>query len=444
MRRDRARPDKAPQTAHIVNLSHDGKGVARINGKATFIPGALPDEEVEFQYTRVKKDFDEGKLLSIKVPSPLRVDPKCPHYEMCGGCSLQHMSEAEQIHFKQEQLLDLLTRFGHTTPQTVLSPLVSRHWNYRNKARLSVRFVEKKQLAMVGFRERNNPRYITEITQCPVLNAKLDADIIPLRTLIDAMDDKHCIAQIEVAAGDNEIGLIFRNLTPLSESDESKIKQFAEQYKYRIFLQPGSPDTVHCFYPEEASEFLTYQLPDFGITFQFHPTDFTQVNAELNRKMVSLALQLMDLKSDDLVLDLFCGLGNFSLPMAKQCAKVVGVEGSKTMVERAYMNAKANQLENVDFYAANLDDVAEVNNLVQQRFNKVLIDPPRSGALEIVKQIDAINPERIVYVSCNPVTLARDTDILVNQKGYVLIKAGVMDMFPHTAHVESIALFEKG
>lgn len=444
MRRVRARPDKAPQTAHIVNLSHDGKGVARINGKATFIPGALPDEEVEFQYTRVKKDFDEGKLLAIKVPSPLRVEPKCPHYAMCGGCSLQHMSEEEQIHFKQEQLLDLLTRFGHTSPQTILPPLVSKHWNYRNKARLSVRFVEKKQMAMVGFRERNNPRYITEITQCPVLNAKLDADIIPLRTLIDAMEDKHCIAQIEVAAGDNEIGLIFRNLTPLSTNDELKIKQFAEQFNYKIFLQPGGPDTVHCFYPENASDYLTYQLPDFGITFQFHPTDFTQVNAELNRKMVNLALELMNLKSDDLVLDLFCGLGNFSLPMAKKCAKVIGVEGSKTMVDRAYMNAKANQLDNADFYAANLDDVVEVNNLVQQRFNKVLIDPPRSGALEIVKQIDAINPERIVYVSCNPVTLARDTDILVNQKGYVLIKAGVMDMFPHTAHVESIALFEKG
>jgi 23S rRNA (uracil1939-C5)-methyltransferase len=444
MRRVRARPDQAPQTAHIVNLSHDGKGVARIDGKATFIPGALPDEEVEFQYTRVKKDFDEGKLLAIKVPSPLRVEPKCPHYAMCGGCSLQHMSEEEQIHFKQEQLLDLLTRFGHTSPQSVLPPLVSKHWNYRNKARLSVRFVEKKQSAMVGFRERNNPRYITEISQCPVLNARLDADIIPLRTLIDAMEDKHCIAQIEVAAGDDEIALIFRNLTPLSTSDELQIKQFAEQYNYKIFLQPGGPDTVHSFYPENASEYLTYQLPDFGITFQFHPTDFTQVNAELNRKMVSLALQLMDLKSDDLVLDLFCGLGNFSLPMAKKCAKVIGVEGSKTMVDRAYMNARNNQLENVDFYAANLDDVVEVNNLVQQRFNKVLIDPPRSGALEIVKQIDAINPERIVYVSCNPVTLARDTDILVNQKGYVLIKAGVMDMFPHTAHVESIALFEKG
>jgi 23S rRNA (uracil1939-C5)-methyltransferase len=444
MRRVKSRPDPTPQRAQVVNLSHDGKGVARIDGKATFIPGALPDELVEFQYTRVKKDFDEGKLLAIIEPSPLRVEPKCPHYQICGGCSLQHMNEQEQIHFKQEQLLDLLSRFGHTSAQTIIPPLTSNHWNYRNKARLSVRFVEKKQSALVGFRERNSPRYIAEITQCPVLNAKLDADIIPLRALIDAMEDKHCIAQIEVAAGDDEIALIFRNLNPLNAHDELIIQQFAEQYKYRVFLQPGGPNTVYSYYPEHASDYLSYQLPDHQISFQFHPTDFTQVNAELNRKMVSLALELMDLKSSDKVLDLFCGLGNFSLPMAKYCAQVVGVEGSKTMVERAYMNAKANSLDNVEFYAANLDDVTEVNNLVQQSFNKVLIDPPRSGALEIVKQIDAINPERIVYVSCNPVTLARDTDILVNQKGYVLIKAGVMDMFPHTAHVESIALFEKG
>ncbi|MFT4058278.1 MAG: 23S rRNA (uracil(1939)-C(5))-methyltransferase RlmD [Legionella sp.] len=444
MRRNRSKPNLTPQTAEVVNLSHDGKGVARINGKATFIQGALPDETVEFQYTRIKKDFDEGQLLSVIKPSPLRVEPKCPHYAFCGGCSLQHMSEAEQIHFKQEQLLDLLARYGHTQPQTILAPLVAKQWNYRNKARLSVRYVEKKQATLVGFRERNSPRFITEISQCPILNAKVDADIIPLRHLIDSMEDKHCIAQIEVAAGDEEIGLIFRNLSALTEHDALKIQEFAIQHQYKIFLQPGGPDTVSCFYPPQASNYLTYSLPDYQITYLFHPNDFTQVNAELNRAMVVLAMELMDIKSTDIVLDLFCGLGNFSLPMAKFAAKVLGVEGSSAMVERAYMNAKANNLGNVDFYVANLDDVHEVQKLVQQHCTKVLIDPPRSGALELVKQIDVLNPERIVYVSCNPVTLARDTDILVNQKGYVLIKAGVMDMFPHTAHVESIALFEKG
>ncbi|MFI4919800.1 MAG: 23S rRNA (uracil(1939)-C(5))-methyltransferase RlmD, partial [Legionellales bacterium] len=262
--------------------------------------------------------------------------------------------------------------------------------------------------------------------------------------LIDAMDDKHCIAQIEVAAGDHEIALIIRNLTALSTDDELKLKQFAQQYQYKIFLQPGGPDTVVSFYPPDSSEFLSYSLADYGIDFLFHPTDFTQINSGLNQLMVARALQLLDLNSSDRVLDLFCGLGNFSLPMARFCANVIGIEGSKTMVERAAMNAKNNNISNADFFAANLDDVAEVARVVLGSFNKVLIDPPRSGAFEIVKQIDAINPSRIVYVSCNPVTLARDTDVLVNHKGYVLISAGVMDMFPHTAHVESIALFEKG
>lgn len=444
MRRPRFRQDNATYTAAIENLSNDGRGVARINGKATFIQGALPGETVEFQYTNKKKDFDEGRILTVIEASKLRVEPKCPHYQMCGGCSLQHLSEEEQIHFKQSQLLDLLTRFGRTQPQTILPPLTASHWHYRNKARLSVRYVSKKQSTMVGFRERNNPRYITEISQCPVLNAKVDADIIALRALIDSMEDKACIAQIEVAAGDEEVALIFRNLSPLSEHDANVIKHFATTHHYKVFLQPSGPDSVHCFYPENASEFLQYSLPKYGITFAFHPTDFTQINAKLNRLMVEKALELMDLQPEDNVLDLFCGLGNFSLPMAQFCAKVIGIEGSKTMVERAYNNAALNNLSNLEFYAANLDDVAEVSKVVEQSFNKVLIDPPRSGALEIVKQIDAINPERIVYVSCNPVTLARDTDILVNQKGYRLISAGVMDMFVHTAHVESIALFQKG
>lgn len=444
MKRYRTKVDRTPQQAQVVNLSHDGKGVARINGKATFIAGALADELVEFQYTRVKKDFDEGRLLQVLKPSSLRIEPKCSHYQMCGGCSMQHVHEDQQIEIKQQQLLDLLSRYGHTQPQEILPPLTNVAWNYRNKARLSVRFVEKKNAAVVGFRERNNPRYIAEISNCLILNARVDNDIIALRQLIDSMEDKHCIAQIEVAAGDEEIGLIFRNLTPLLASDEQRLKDFADTYNYTIYLQPSTPESVYHFYPPKACNYLSYSLPDYKITFKFHPTDFTQINSELNRSMVTLAIQLMDLKPSDKVLDLFCGLGNFSLPMATLCASVVGVEGSATMVERAYMNAKNNSISNADFYAANLDDVDAVNAVVSQSFNKVLIDPPRSGALEIVKQIDKINPERIVYVSCNPVTLARDTDILVNQKGYVLVKAGAMDMFPHTSHVESIALFEKG
>ncbi|KTD78461.1 23S rRNA (uracil(1939)-C(5))-methyltransferase RlmD [Legionella waltersii] len=444
MRREKVKINRDPQTGEIVNLSHDGKGVARVDGKATFIQGALPGEIVEFQYLRVKKDFDEGKLLSITKPSTLRVEPKCPHFQLCGGCSLQHLDEKEQIRFKEHHLMDLLNRYGHTQPLSVLPALTCSPWNYRNKARLSTRYVEKKQVAMVGFRERNNPRYITDINQCPILNSKVDKDIPYLRALINAMEDRHCIAQIELAAGDDDVALIFRNLSSLSKNDELLLCQFGESRNYRIFLQPSGPDSVYCIYPLQQGDYLTYQLPEYGISFQFHPNDFTQVNSELNRKMVKQALELMELKHSDNVLDLFCGLGNFSLPLAKNCSMVVGVEGSKTMVERAYMNASANQIHNVDFYAANLDDPNEVRGVMKKTYDKVLLDPPRSGALEIVHQMDSINPERIVYVSCNPITLARDTDVLVHQKGYQLISAGVMDMFPHTAHVESIALFQKG
>lgn len=444
MKRTKSKLPAETQVSRIDNLSHDGRGVARINGKATFIQGALPGELVEFQYSRVKKDFDEGRLLSVIEPSALRVEPKCPHYSMCGGCSLQHLNSNEQIHFKQEQLLDLLSRFGHTSPENILPSLTSNVWNYRKKARLSVRYVEKKESVMVGFRERNNPRYITEIGQCPVLHAQVDKDLKALRELIHSMGDKQNIAQIEVAAGDEDVALIFRHLQPLTPDDAQKIKQFAEAFHYVIYLQPGGPETVKCFYPLESGEYLTYCLPDFSLNFSFYPTDFTQVNSHMNQLMVKQAIDLMDLKNTDSVLDLFCGLGNFSLPMATYCQKVIGVEGSETMVERAYLNARLNDLSNVAFYAANLDDREEVSRLMRYPVNKLLIDPPRSGALEVVNQMERLNPERIVYVSCNPVTLARDANVLVHQKKYRLIKAGVMDMFSHTAHVESMALFLKG
>lgn len=429
---------------HIDNLSHEGRGVARMDGKTTFIQGALPGELVEFQYTKIKKDFDEGLLTSVLKASPSRVEPKCPHYQLCGGCSLQHLKSEDQLHIKENQLLDLITRLAHTKPQQVIPAIRGPQWNYRNKARLSVRFVEKKQSSLVGFRERNNPRYITEITQCPVLNAKVDADIVSLRHLLQNLSDKHCIAQVEVAAGDEDIALIFRNLTTLSEDDLEKIKTFAQQHQYKLFLQPAGPESVHCIYSPNSKEWLTYRLPDYNLSFEFHPNDFTQVNSVLNQAMVKTALQLMDLKDFDVVLDLFCGLGNFTLPMSKFCAKVIGVEGSETMVQRAYRNAQINGLDQVQFFAANLADVQEVKRLSEHKINKLLIDPPRSGAFEIVKQMDLFDPERIVYVSCNPITLARDMDVLVNQKGYVLERAGVLDMFPHTSHVESIALFVKG
>lgn len=439
MRRRRQRPDQTPVTAVIEKFSHDGRGIARIEGKTTFIDGALPDETVTFQYTVKKKDFDEGTVVSIVEPSPTRVEPRCPHYVMCGGCSLQHLDGEAQIHEKQSLMLDLLTRVGHCQPENLLPPLTHSLWHYRNKARLSVRYVEKKQAALVGFREKKNPRYITEITQCPVLNKKVDAELIHLRELVDSFDDPHCIAQIEVAAGDTDVALIFRNLSVLTAEDEDKLRQFAQTTNFRIFLQPGGPDSVYLFYGIES--YLSYSLPDHDVEFKCLPTDFTQVNAGLNRVMVTHALELLALDPDDVVLDLFCGLGNFSLPLARKSAKVVGVEGSDAMVERASMNAKANGITNTEFFCANLEDETALADLLQYKFNKILLDPPRTGALEIVKQMDKLNPQRIVYVSCNPATLARDADILVNQHGYRMISAGVMDMFPHTSHVESIALF---
>jgi len=444
MRKRRQSVSDVIMTTFVEKFSHDGRGIARIDGKTTFIDGALPNEDVTFKYLQQKSDYDEGQLLSVINPSVHRVIPKCPHYALCGGCSLQHLDGPSQIHEKQIQLLDLLARIGHVKPSQVLEPLTSHLWHYRNKARLSVRYVEKKNATLVGFREKNNSRYITEINQCPVLNERVDKEVAGLRQLIDTFDDPRSIAQVEVAASDDEVALIFRNLKTLSADDEQKLRAFAERTQFRLFLQPGGIDSVFLFYPEDGRDLLSYTLPQQNIRFQFHPTDFTQVNSGLNRLMVELALSLLALKPSDVVLDLFCGLGNFSLPIATYCAQVIGVEGSERMVQRAGLNASNNGLANLTFVAKNLEDETALNEFSDRGINKLLLDPPRAGALEVVKNIDKINPKRIVYISCNPATLARDADILVNQKQYTLVSAGVMDMFPHTAHVESIALFEKG
>lgn len=438
------KPQKhAEMTTTIEKFSHDGRGIARIDGKTTFIQGALPGETVVFQYTKRKRDFDEGIMVSVETASPHRVEPKCPHFKMCGGCALQHLDSPMQIHEKQTQFLDMLSRIGHCQPETLLAPLCGPVWNYRHKARLSARYNERSDIVFLGFRERNNPRYIANITQCPILHSKVDEQIEALRHLIASLEGAREIAQVEIAAGDDDIALVFRHMKPLTAHDQEKLITYSQSTGFRLFLQPGGPDTVTLLYPPDAGDFLTYRLPSEEITFSFHPMDFTQINAGLNRLMVPLALELLDLKSDDTVLDLFCGLGNFSLPLAKHCARVIGVEGSEMMVERARMNAIQNKITNSSFFSANLDDEHMVDILAQHGANKLLIDPPRLGAAEIVKKIDKMNPERIVYVSCNPATLARDAGILVNEKGYRMVKAGVMDMFPHTAHVESIALFER-
>ncbi|MCR9192102.1 MAG: 23S rRNA (uracil(1939)-C(5))-methyltransferase RlmD [Gammaproteobacteria bacterium] len=443
MKRKRASKPPVIATATIEKYAHDGRGLARISGKTTFIAGALPDETVEFEYTRRKSDYDEGRVLTVLESSPERVEPDCPHYVMCGGCSFQHVAPEAQITIKQGILLELLERVGHCKPLEVLPPLNDQVWHYRHKARLSVRYVEKKAATLIGFREKKNPRYITDIHQCPVLHADVDAQIDVLRALLDGMDDKRCIAQIEVAAGDTDVALIFRNLEPLTPAAEAQLQAFGAQSQFRLYLQPAGPDSVTLFYPPDADEYLRYALPEFDVVYHFHPTDFTQVNTNINRKMVSLALKWLDLQASDTVLDLFCGLGNFSLPIAQRCARVIGIEGSDKMITRAQMNAEANQITNATFACANLEEWPMTGALVKG-VTKILLDPPRSGALAIVKQMHLIRPEIIVYVSCNPITLARDAEVLVSTHGYTLQAAGVMDMFPHTAHVESIAIFVKG
>lgn len=429
--------------AEIEKLSHDGRGIARIDGKTTFIRGALPYEKVDFRYTKVKKDFDEGDTVAVHSASSMRVEPRCLHYSQCGGCSLQHMDGKSQIQEKSNFLFDLLRRVGQCVPELELIPLEGKQWHYRNKARLSVKYLEKSKKSFIGFREKQNPRFITALSQCAILNEKVQSELPALTALLESFNDPRIIAQIEVAAGDTDIALIFRNLLPLSDEDKRKLVGFGEKTQFRIYLQPGGVDSVQLFYPQTASSFLSYTLEKENITFDFLPTDFTQVNNDINQKMINLVMELMDLSDEDRVLDLFCGLGNFALPFAKRSTNVVGIEGFEGMVKRAEMNAKKNGIENTEFLCINLDQQNGLQRFSANRFSKIFLDPPRSGALEVVKQMNRLNPSRIVYVSCNPATLARDAEILVHSQGYKLKAAGVMDMFPHTAHVESVAVFEK-
>ncbi len=432
---------KLQKQTYVENFSHDGRGIARIDGKTTFINGALANETVTFSYTRRKKDYDEGIVVSIEEPSKDRVVPQCQHYAICGGCSLQHLDSAKQIEVKQNLLLNLLNKYAKVEPKQILNPLVADNWHYRNKARLSARYVSKKGEVLVGFRERNNPRFIADLHNCLILHKQVADSIDKLRALLSSFTSPNVIAQIEVAAGDVEVALIFRNLDSLSPDDQEKLKAFSDENNFIIYLQPAGPESVYLFYPSSASEFLAYNLPEFDVSFKFKPTDFTQVNSKINRKMVAQAIQLLNLNKDDVVLDLFCGLGNFSLPIAKNCKEVYGVEGNDAMVSRAEMNMQSNNINNASFMACDLDQ--NFTSIIHKfkNVNKLLLDPPRSGAFEVIKQLGNLNLERIVYVSCNPATLARDTDLLVNKLGYKLESVGVMDMFPNTAHVESIALF---
>lgn len=425
--------------ASIESLEHDGRGVAHVEGKTVFIEGALPQEEVIFHYFVQKKRFDEGGVTEVIKPSPDRVEAKCLHFGMCGGCSLQHMDATAQIYAKQQIMLDNFEHIGSVQPETVLEPLTASHWGYRCKARLGVRFVAKKDSVLVGFREKRSG-WLAEMSRCEVLDPAIGERIMALRELIGSMKAYDRIAQIEVAIGDDVVALVFRNLDELSEEDTKYLIHFGQQHNIHIYLQPKGPDSVHLIWPDQSQ--LSYRLDEFDLEMLFQPTDFTQVNAEINRKMVNRAIEMLDPQPDERVLDLFCGLGNFTLPLARRAKYVVGVEGEDGLVQRARENAQHNLLTNVEFHGTDLTQEPRQHPWFGSGFDKLLIDPPRSGAFEIVKHAPAFGANRIVYVSCNPATLARDAQVLV-EAGYTLKSAGVMDMFPHTTHVESIALFER-
>lgn len=439
-RRKHKRPRHGDETARarIESLAHDGRGVARIDGKAVFVDGALPGEEVLFRYQSRHRKYDEGQVTQILQASPQRVQPRCLHYGVCGGCALQHMAAERQIEFKQNLLLDNLRRIGNVAPQAELPPLVGPYWGYRRRARLSVRYARKKGRVLVGFREQRSP-LITELQRCEVLHPTVGVQLVVLADLIQGLQARDRIAQIEVAVTDSATALVFRNLSDLSVDDECALVDFARRHKFQVYLQPGGPDSVTALYPLDAG--LSYRLDAHDIALDFGPTDFIQINAEINQKMIERAIHLLALDGTQQVLDLFCGLGNFSLPLARRAAQVTGVEGSAVLVQRARQNAERNRIANAAFHAVNLAGDVSMYPWARGHFDRVLLDPPRAGALEVLPWLAAWSPERIVYVSCHPGTLARDAGELVHRHGFDLLQVGVMDMFPHTAHVESIAVF---
>ena len=401
-----------------------------------FVEGALPGEDVSARILDTKRSFDVARLTRLLSESSGRVAPRCAHFGVCGGCATQHADARTQMAAKQRWLEENFARIGKVAPETMLPIVYGQEWGYRQRARLSVRRVAKKDGVLVGFRERRST-YVADMRECHVLPPHIGRLIVPLRELVEKLSVRARLPQIEVAVGDNADVLVFRHLDPLVSEDEALLRAFAERHGVHIWLQPAGPDSAHPFHP--LSSELYYALPEFRLRMHFLPTDFTQVNQGVNRILVSRAVRLLDPRPGERIADLFCGLGNFSLPLATRGAQVVGFEGSRELVERARRNAAANnlvaQFEVADLFKNGLAPFGP--------FDKLLVDPPREGAIEIVKALPETWPRRIVYVSCDPATLARDAGVLVHTKGFRLAAAGVVNMFPHTAHVESMALFER-
>lgn len=432
---------KENKAIDVYALSHDGRGIATIEDKKTFVSGALPNEKVTCRITQKKSSFYEAQLLNVIQATSERATPPCQHFGVCGGCSLQHMSTALQLTFKQNTLLEQLKHFGKVAPNEILPPLQAETLGYRRKARLGVKFVIKKNKLLVGFREKSS-RYLADLEKCVVLHPSVGERFAELSTLIASLSCYSEIAQIEVAIGDIDVALVFRHLVNLTEDDREKLIAFGKQYQFQIYLQPNAPALIEKLWPEDNHPRLAYSLPAFDLEFLFHPLDFTQVNLTMNRLMVNQAIQLLDIGTSDRVLDLFCGIGNFSLPIARRAKEVVGVEGSAEMVKRASENALHNGILNASFYVTNLEEMARAS-FPQTSYDKILLDPPRVGAAGILPSLAKFYAKKIVYISCNPATLARDAGELVHKLGYTLTHAGIMNMFPHTAHIEAIAVFQQ-
>ena len=438
-RRGRRGRRPEPREVTIDSMSHEGRGIARVNGKTVFVFGALEGERVLIQVLKSSRKFDQATTLEVIEASPRRIEARCAAFQVCGGCSLQHLANEDQLALKQQSLLDMMAHAGVSIGE-VIPALRASEWGYRRKARLGVKHVAKKGRVLVGFRERNTP-YIADMQRCEVLIPEVGHKLDLLSELIGRLEARAQIPQIEVAADQRRVQLVFRHLQPLSEHDLLLLSEFGKSQGFYIQLQPGGPASVHNLYPRQQS--LAFDpLGDNGLNIEFGALDFVQVNTEINQQMVKQALAFLDLQPEDRVLDLFCGLGNFTLPMAQQCAQVTGVEGDAAMVSRARESALANDIHNTDYHAVDLTSPEPGYGWMQQPYDKILLDPPRSGALEIAQLIERFNACRIVYVSCQPSSLVRDAVIICGQ-GYQMTHLGIMDMFPQTAHVESMAVFER-
>ncbi len=430
---------RVAEEATVVALTHDGEGIVR-DGKAAFIPGALPGEKVRFERVSRRRQHDGGKLIEVLESSPERVEPRCAHFGVCGGCALQHLSPEAQLALKQTELRDNLQRVARIECGQWLAPLGGPAWGYRRRARLGAKYVPKKGKVVVGFRERMAP-YVADLTHCEVLSAPLGDWLQPLSELIGALDIRQQVPQIEVAAADNGVALVFRVLAAPTAEDLDRFRAFAARHGARIHLQPGGLGSVEALSPPEPPRPLYYELPRFGVRLEFEPTDFVQVNAEVNRALVSRAVELLAPTPASSVLDLYCGLGNFTLALARFAGRAVGVEGEAALVERARHNARRNEIDTAEFHVADLSQpLAPQTPWLAERYTHILLDPPRVGAREMLGTVARLKPSRVVYISCHPGSLARDLGALVHEYGFTLEAAGVVDMFPHTAHVESIAV----